>query len=144
MNLDIDGQSNNKLHRFLNFAKNKLLKEGLNKELEHHHYAVLVKGGKIVATGRNQACKNSIVLDYEHFLYPRKKNPNLHAELNCASAIRDIDLSGYKLYVIRVTNGGAVGNSRPCLMCENYLRDRGLKKAYYSINNNTWDEMRLS
>lgn len=58
---------------------------------------------------------------------------SLHAEiraiLNCRS-----DLNGSVAYIYRETLGGEPALSRPCVYCMEALKEAGIKKIYYTIN----------
>jgi tRNA(Arg) A34 adenosine deaminase TadA len=55
--------------------------------------------------------------------------PSGHAE---ARAIRKADV-GSTLYVARVTRDGEWAMSKPCKHCQALIRNRGIKKVYYTI-----------
>lgn len=54
-----------------------------------------------------------------------------HAEFRVS---RKLDF-GAEVYVVRIRKGdGKICNARPCKTCRNFLRKRGVKKVYYSID----------
>jgi len=48
-----------------------------------------------------------------------------------------------RLYVMRFMNDGSVGNSKPCLNCQKYLRSRGIKarNIWYSNDSGSMERM---
>jgi tRNA(Arg) A34 adenosine deaminase TadA len=61
-------------------------------------------------------------------------NPSAHAE---ARALRKADW-GCVLYVARVTADGGWALSKPCKRCQAIIRNRGVKKVYYTIGPNEY------
>jgi tRNA(Arg) A34 adenosine deaminase TadA len=60
--------------------------------------------------------------------------PSGHAE---ARAIRKADV-GCVLYVARVTRDGQWAMSKPCKHCQALIRNRGIRKVYYTIGPNEY------
>lgn len=62
--------------------------------------------------------------------------PKLHAEINCISSIRhlDINFSKVKLYVYRIRCDQEHGIARPCLSCMVAIKDLGIRHIYYTTN----------
>jgi len=98
--------------------------------LRHRLGAVVVKGGRILSTG------------YYEVRYTKElKKPTLHAE---QSAILKLlkrrklhDLVGSTLYVYRRTPGGNLGNACPCGDCMDLIRSVGIRKVFYTEDNQT-------
>lgn len=62
--------------------------------------------------------------------------PKLHAEINCISSIRhlDINFSKVKLYVYRTRCDQEYGIARPCPSCMAAIKDLGIRHIYYTTN----------
>lgn len=60
--------------------------------------------------------------------------PCYHAE---ARALRKAD-SGSIMYVARVTKDGEWANSKPCKACQTLIRNKNVKKVYYTLGPNEW------
>ena len=60
----------------------------------------------------------------------------LHAEINCLSSIRhlDINFSKVKLYIYRQRHDQEYGMARPCPSCMAAIKDLGIKHIYYTTN----------
>lgn len=56
--------------------------------------------------------------------------PRVHAE---ALLCRKID-TGTVVFVARLNRIGQYANSRPCIHCQIAMRQKGVKKCYYTIN----------
>ena len=68
--------------------------------------------------------------DNENFM------PKIHAEINCISEIRKLDLDHkqVKLYICREMASGGTGMARPCAACMAAIRDYGIKDIYYTTD----------
>lgn len=64
----------------------------------------------------------------------RRPEPNAHAE---ARVCRKLD-RGSTVYVVRVLSDGSYAMARPCRTCRKIMKIRGIKRCYYSINNNEY------
>lgn len=62
--------------------------------------------------------------------------PKLHAEINCISSIRhlNINFSKVKLYIYRTRCDQEYGMSRPCPSCMAAIKDLGIRHIYYTTN----------
>jgi deoxycytidylate deaminase len=100
--------------------------------LRHKLGAVVVKGGRILSTGYNE-------VRYTKEL----KKPTLHAEqsaiLKLLKRRRLHDLVGSSIYVYRRTPGGNLGNACPCSVCMDLIRSVGIKRVFYTEDNNTME-----
>jgi deoxycytidylate deaminase len=94
----------------------------------HRHGAIIVKNGKIVATGINRAVNNPFQVEFP------KLQAGLHAEVAALNACRKTDLTGATIYVARVARDGSQVMSKPCINCQKALIARGVKKVYYTID----------
>ena len=103
---------------------------------QHKLGAVIVKGGRILATGFN-AMRPSALL----------KTPTLHAEaaavLKLLKEKRMHDLAGAEMYVTRFTRAGAVGLSRPCPRCMDLLRSVGIKRVHFTTDEAITETLKL-
>ncbi len=45
---------------------------------------------------------------------------------------------GGVVFLCRTLGSGELGMARPCVDCEKLLRDRGIKKVYYSVSSNEY------
>lgn len=100
--------------------------------MEHKHGCVVLHHGKIMSSGYN----------YDRVQYKHKNkykygctntSCSTHAEM---SAI--LSLKGKKanaLLVIRVGKDGSLRDSKPCQYCYEFIHRIGIKKIYFSTNN---------
>ena len=96
--------------------------------MEYKHGCVLLHHGKIISTGCNYD-----KVQYKNKILCRNVSCSTHAEM---SAI--ISLKGKKadtLLVIRVGKDGTLRDSKPCQYCYQFIYKNGIKKIYYSTNN---------
>ncbi len=115
--------------------------ELMKTELTAFHCAILVSGGAVLSTGMNKHKLNSFVSVYAH--HPDVQT--IHAEVDAILQMRrKTDLTGCKIYVAKLGRNGEVGNSAPCAMCKDALRNYGIKRAYYTIDEATYAVERLN
>jgi tRNA(Arg) A34 adenosine deaminase TadA len=69
----------------------------------------------------------AIVISYN--AKTKEPTPSCHAE---ARALRKAD-AGATLYVARVTRDGQWAMSKPCKHCQAYIKNRRIKRVYYTI-----------
>lgn len=88
--------------------------------------AVLTNKRRAIGTGHNM-----------NKTHPKYANPNkhvsisIHAEIACL--IDASDVRGDTVYVYREDKMGWPAMARPCVNCQNALRDYGVKKMIYSV-----------
>lgn len=131
--------------KHLNIADKYCIEHEYDDSLEYHLCAVIVRGGSVVSVGYNKKGTNAFV---EHFadLARGKRDYCLstHAELDAIVKARNkTDLRGCKIYVVRRKLSGGYGMARPCAICQYALFNYGIKKAYYSINDNEYGTMKI-
>lgn len=93
-------------------------KEAQKVDGNHKLGAILVKGGRILAKSGN---------NYTNYR---------HAEVACLSKVWESERIGAILIVARTRKTQMYGMAKPCPDCENFIRDSGIKKVYYSNNDN--------
>lgn len=108
----------NKLENAVLFLK----KCAMNSNMVHKHSACLLRGDKIVAVGVNKYLG----------INGGKIKMSVHAELDAIRYNRY--LKGMDILIIRVGKT-TLQNSRPCNSCIDKLRQRGVRRAYYSNSN---------
>jgi pyrimidine deaminase RibD-like protein len=89
---------------------------------QHHHAAILTRGGSIVATGTNHG--------------------HVHAEVAALERVWPDQRVGLKLYSFRFTRSGALALAKPCKPCQVALRLYGVTVVYYSTTGGM-ERMRL-
>lgn len=62
------------------------------------------------------------------------RTPEIHCEVRLS---KKLDV-GATVYLARMTADGNMANSRPCDNCLRALKARGVKKIFYTINNNEY------
>jgi deoxycytidylate deaminase len=82
---------------------------------------VLVYKGKLINVGSNRIGKT----------HTRCKR-GIHCELDCLLGIKRRDLVGTELYLYRINSLGETLNCKPCVDCQELLREFGIKRVYYT------------
>jgi deoxycytidylate deaminase len=97
------------------------------------HGAVLVRGGAIVGLGINSERYCSVGKDYR----PEDKgNATYHAEIKAVLSLDRNVTKGSVMYVARCSKNGIDARmSKPCNMCHAVMQERGIKKVYYTVDN---------
>ena len=104
------------------------------------HGAVLVKGGSIINISFN---KENYTSFGTRFRNPSHGHATVHAELGCVLGMPRNVTTGTDLYVCRINKEGEFRNSQPCSMCHEALKHVGVKRVYYTTNNNTIEMYKL-
>lgn len=113
-----------------------------NFEKEYRLCALIIKGGKIVSIGFNNNKYHSIIDKYNNKDYPI----TLHAEMNAILKARakGINIKGSKMLVLRLLSDGSVAIAKPCEVCQRIIKDYGIKRVKYTINNNNIGLLKVS
>lgn len=99
-----------------------LKKLAIKSDVMHKHAACLLQGGKLIAVGLNKYFQ--IKLNQELI------NLGVHAEMDACASTKSA--KGMDILIIRVSKSLMLRNSRPCNACIDKLKQRGIRKAYYS------------
>ena len=88
---------------------------------------------KLIQTKVNDSFDNHICKNNDIF--------SVHAEISTLKKVKNQDLSGCDLYVVRLGPTNNIKNTRelmkyslPCKVCNSYIQMFGIKKVYYSVN----------
>ena len=93
------------------------------------HGAVIRKNGKTISVGINHTINDPSMLDDA----TAATNAAVHAEVAALNACRKTNLKGATIYVARISKKGEPRMSKPCLRCQAALRERGVKKIFYTL-----------
>jgi cytidine deaminase len=112
-----------KVDRFFNLAREKALAGDTIRK--YRLGAVGVRSDGATVTSRN--------------LSTRVPEPKAHAE---SRLVKKLDC-GSTVFVVRVLSDESLTMARPCAHCQKAMRGRGVKKCYYSINDNEFGVIRF-
>jgi deoxycytidylate deaminase len=101
--------------------------------------AVLVKKNRVISTGYNDMSKTHTLM--QKFNLDKSWAPGLHAEVHACIGVHSIDLDYADLYVVRVLRNGETAMAKPCKICHKFLMSVGLRRVYYSVDDNGWAEL---
>jgi deoxycytidylate deaminase len=99
--------------------------------IQHKHAAVIAKGRRVLAIGRNRAKTHpsSTEVDDDGNRFCR----SIHAEMDAISKVKNKEmLKGATIYVARKGKTGEQGMSCPCRMCQDEINKYGLKRAVFT------------
>lgn len=93
---------------------------------------VIFNKKNIISTGHNysQRSVKSLLKKYQPW------EGSVHAEV-CAVINAKTDVSRMSMIVVRINNQGQLRLANPCKHCRAYLKYVGIKKIYYSTNDET-------
>ena len=100
----------------------------------HRHGAVLVKGGSVISWSAN---RNKVQRWAQKFRSHGCGHATHHAELGAILGVARDKTKGSDIYVVRISKKGALLMSKPCEMCQELLRHVGVKRVFYSIDDET-------
>lgn len=116
------------------FARN----HDFNPQMDFRHCALVVQGNKILGVGFNRHGWSS----KQQGKYSSRKLSNncctVHAEVDALLRVSNReDIQGSTVYVVRVIKLGQLAMSKPCPMCHQILREHGVKRAFFSISDDS-------
>lgn len=100
-------------------------------ECNYKHGAVIRKSGKTISVGVNYGVNDPAYLSDE----VAAEHAAIHAEVAAMNAARKVDLNGATIYVARVIKNGEPRMSKPCERCQKALKERGIRKVFYTLDN---------
>ena len=120
--------SHNKNYHYFDYAAEVAKKSSMNQK----HGCIIVYKKMIIASGYNRM--------------PISHKESVHAEVNAINKAKQMnyDLRECDLYIVRI--GSTLQDyplkySRPCEKCSNYILQNKIKKAYYSLDETTSDNI---
>jgi tRNA(Arg) A34 adenosine deaminase TadA len=97
---------------------------------------VLSRGGAIISLGVNSDRYCSVGKNHRS---DEKGNPTYHAEISAILNLPRHVTKGATMYVARASKkDGTFRQSKPCTMCHEVLKERGIKRVIYSVDENTY------
>lgn len=95
---------------------------------------IVTRQNKMASLGKNS-------FDKTHPLQAKyaKKTKNrhriyLHAEISAIIAAKNADITGGTIYVVRVNRKGDLALAKPCVVCNEAIRQAGIRRVVYSTN----------
>ena len=92
--------------------------------------AVLVKKGRVISTGFNIMRKSHPIM--QKYSENIDFTLGLHAEVHSCIGVSANDLHASELWVCRLHKNEEFAMARPCLTCQKFLIDIGIKKVYFT------------
>ena len=126
-----------KINRFFTLARNIAYNSPYGKI---RHGAIIVKGGSVLNASFNKENYSSFGT---RFRSPHRGHATVHAELGCILGLARDSTIGSDVYVCRINRDGDYRNSKPCKMCHEALKHVGIKRVYYTTNDNTVEMYKL-
>jgi len=95
-------------------------------DVTHQLCALVVSKSKVLSIGYNKPKTDPISKD--------TTMQQLHAEMSAVKRCREGELQGVDVIIARCRPSGKPGLAKPCKICEDILRDRGVRRVFYTIN----------
>ena len=115
---------------------------------EYNRYkigCVIVMKKHIISVGINSNKTHPIQKYYNQYRFDIKKYPShhsLHAEIQALVSVPyGIDLNDAVLYTYREHANGDLAKSRPCPSCLQMIKDRNIKKIFYTTDDGYCEEI---
>jgi deoxycytidylate deaminase len=122
-------------NKFLRLAIRRITGTKYSEHIQHRHAAVIVKGGRVLAVGRNRDKTHPDSIFYND---GERILKTIHAEFDAISRVKDkSQLKGATIYIARMGRSGHPGMSCPCEMCQGLINKYGFKKAVYTTDYGT-------
>ena len=106
-----------------------------------HIGCVAIYGGKVIGAGCNSYKTHPTQKKFDKYRDLHKginvsKMHALHAEISCLTSIKkeNIDWSKVELYIYRKMSKQPFGMARPCPACMAMIKNKGIKKIFYTTN----------
>lgn len=110
---------------------------------KHKLGCVIVKGHKIISSSCNSATKcSSIQAKMDKDMFGEESRGALHAEVDALLPLmrRGEDLTNASIYVYREHKNGVLACARPCSRCEKLIKQCGIKRIHFTIENGIAEE----
>jgi len=108
-----------------------------------HIGAVITMGSRIISSGHNSQHKcHALQVKLDKEMFGGESHGPLHAEVDALLPLirKGVDLSNASLYVYREHKNGVLACARPCARCEKLIRQTGIKRIFYTVENGIAEE----
>ena len=125
---------------FFNIAKEMSKLSDWPKE---HLGCVITCGSKIISSGYNEKKTSPLQKELHAIRFTEDTAHSNHSEVNALKPLihrKDINFKYCSVYVYREHKNGNLALSRPCKSCMKLIKDLGIKKIYYTIENGYAEE----
>jgi|UniRef100_A0A6C0BRD1 deoxycytidylate deaminase len=115
--------------------------------LTQKHGCVIVYKNEIISCGYNFKINNNVQYktDLSSYVTPIHFQDecstehyacgfSVHAEISTIKKVKNKDLSKCDMYVVRIGPFSNFKYSHPCKICADYIKQKKIKKVYYSVN----------
>lgn len=89
------------------------------------HGAIIFRGNSVIAARPNTRKTNPKLCNYTEY-------PYVHAEQNAILAAGPGSTVGSSMLVVRIGADGNLRNSKPCPVCQQFIKDAGIKRVFFS------------
>lgn len=113
-------------------------------EMDYRHYAIIVKGSKIISEGSNNMKSTPYAMVALNCLHKAEIHKDelrtMHAEMKAIKRVKNKDrLKGASIFVFSMNRKSEIRISKPCDLCRHYIEKYGISKVYYTANGH-WEK----
>ena len=104
---------------------------------------VVTIGRRIISSGHNSKTKcHAVQAKMDKEMFGEESLGPLHAEVDALLPLvrRGTDLSNASIYVYREHKNGVLACARPCARCEQLIKECGIRRVHYTIENGIAEE----
>lgn len=104
---------------------------------------IVTIGHRIVSSGHNSKSKcHAIQAKMDKALFGEESRGALHAEVDALLPLikKGVDLTNASIYVYREHKNGSLACARPCQRCEKLIRQCGIRRVHYTVENGIAEE----
>lgn len=116
-------------------------------ELSDFHKAhlgcVVTCGSRIISSGYNESKTSPLQKELNALRFSKDTPHSNHSEVKALIPLihrGDVDFNRCNIYVYREHKDGTLALARPCKSCQKLIRDLGIKKIYYTVEDGYAEE----
>lgn len=135
--MDIAPLSEKMINKYFKMAKNV---SELSDFKKFHLGAIMVYKNKVIAAEYNTTKTNPLQKEYNKLRGFEEEHTNdgaIHSEMACLIRTRNMNIEWHKvsIFIYRQHKDDTLAYCRPCPACMKAIKDRGIKKIYYTTEN---------
>ena len=107
----------------------------------HKHFTFAFRKNKLLAIGLNNSRKTHPHLFKYEYKTKSGRNAGIHSELSAILKLQQEDCSDIVFVNLRIRRDGKIGMAKPCVGCQNLIRQTGFKRLFFSNQAGKFQEL---
>ena len=110
---------------------------------KEHLGCVVTCGSRIISSGCNETKTSPLQKELNALRFSADTTHSNHSEVKALMPLlhrKDINFKDCSIYVYREHRNGCTAIARPCKSCEKLIRDLGIKRIYYTVEDGFAEE----